>query len=76
MNISPRVVSSSHGVLSTNEKKWVRVKGRPDGADVARVVGEKQMEGGVGHCYLLLFEQTGEVATYRSNDTEQVAVPD
>jgi hypothetical protein len=71
MNISPRVVSSSHGVLSTNQKKSVRVKGRPEGADVGRVVGEKQLEQ-VGHCYLVLFEQTGEVATYRSSDTEPV----
>jgi hypothetical protein len=75
MDTSVQVTSISHGVMSTNEKKSVRVKGRPAGADVGSVVGSKQLEK-VGHCYLVLFEETGEVATYRSSDTEPVPVQD
>jgi hypothetical protein len=75
MNISPRVVSSTYGVTSTSDQRWVRVKGRPDGANVGRVVGERQIDNEVGHCFDIFFEATGELATYRSLDTETVPAP-
>lgn len=75
MDLKPRVISVSNGIMSTNQERWVRVKGRPDEANVGRVVGSTQMENGVGYCSFILFEETGEVATYRSRDTEPVPAP-
>lgn len=75
MDTSPQVISISNGIMSTNQEQWVRVQGRPDEANVGRVVGSRQMENGVGHCSFILFEETGEVAMYRSRDTEPVLAP-
>ncbi|GGJ89725.1 hypothetical protein GCM10010123_19400 [Pilimelia anulata] len=73
MDIS--VQSVNNGIASTNEERWVRVKGRPEGANIGRVIGSREMDHGVGHCSFILFEETGEVATYRSRDTEPAPKP-
>jgi hypothetical protein len=73
MDISVHTISN--GIGSTKEESWVRVKGRPAGANVGRVVGSTQIGSSPGHCYLIEFVETGEVATYRSGATEPVAAP-
>jgi hypothetical protein len=69
------VQNVNSGAASESQGQWVRVKGRPLEDNVGRVVGNKRFDFGVGNCRYVLFEDTGEVSSYREADVESVAGP-
>lgn len=65
--------SVPHGQTSTNKVKWVRVRGRGPGNDIGRVLDSSQTTAGLAE--RVLFEYTGEIATFLSSHTEEVSPP-
>ena len=73
MNFSVRTETFGSG---DKPQQWVKVKGRPDGANVGRIIDTNEIgTTGDARVNYILFEETGEVAMYRWSDLEKVPAP-